>query len=67
MTELPVVVFKLEPGDQLYVVPPEAVNVTEDPEQIVELAGEIFIVGPGLILTVATAVFEQPLDIPVTM
>ena len=56
----------VSPVDHEYDVPPEAVKVAVAPEQIV---GELtVIVGFGPMLTVATAVFEQPCaSVPVTV
>ena len=55
----------LKPPVQVYVVPPLAVNVAVWPEQIV---GEFTVIfNPDDTDTVATAVFVQPLAVPVTV
>jgi hypothetical protein len=60
-----VIGFEVEPFDHEYVVPPVAVNIASDPEQIV---GELTaIVGNGFTVTVATAVAEHPVVVPVTV
>jgi hypothetical protein len=57
--------FAVEPVLQLYVVPPAAVNVALEPEQIV---GELTVtVRLDPIVTVATAVAEHPEVVPVTV
>jgi hypothetical protein len=57
--------FAVEPVFQEYVVPPAAVNVALCPLQIV---GELtVIVGREFTVTVATAVFEHPEVVPVTV
>lgn len=61
----PVVEERFVPGDQLYVVPPVAVNVAVSPAQIVaELTA---ITGIGFTVTVAVAVPVQPAAVPVTV
>ncbi len=57
-----------EPGIQVYVVPPLAVNVVEAPTQIVFGDALAEIVGSGFTVTVTFAVFEQPDPlVPVTV
>jgi hypothetical protein len=65
VTEAPVVALNPVDGAHEYVLPPEAVNVPDNPEQI-EI-GEEAIVGNGLTVIVAIAVLEQPEEVPVTV
>jgi len=58
VTEAPVVALRPDAGVQLYVVPPEAVNVALVPEQILEELTEI--VGVGVTLTGIDEVTVQP-------
>jgi hypothetical protein len=68
VTTGPVVGFNVEVGDQLYEVPPEAVNVVEVPKQIDESAAVALIEGRPLTVTVAVAVLAQPFELdPVTV
>ena len=53
------------PADQVYDVPPLAVKLADAPAQIVTEFTEI--VGNGFTVTVAVAVLEQPLSVPVTV
>lgn len=56
------------PLDQLYVIPPVPFNVTDDPKQTT-VEGEAIIpaIGIGFTVIAATAVFEQPFEVPVTV
>ena len=55
-------------GDQLYAVAPVAVNVVDEPLQILT-AEPALTVGRGLTVTATLAVLEQPVDVlvPVTV
>ena len=52
ITEVPVVAFSPPPGDQIKLLAPEAVSVTELPVQRVGLAGETEITGTCVTFTV---------------
>lgn len=55
------------PPDHVYVIAPLPVSVLENPEQIDELVAEIVIVGAVLTEITSTAVFVQPVIVPVTV
>ena len=60
-----VIVLPVEPSDHAYVVAPAAINVALAPSQI---GSELTVTIGALIKeTVATALTEQPLDVPVTV
>ena len=54
------------PGDQEYVPPPAegvAVNVADDPAQIVDVTGLMLTVGVVFTVTVPTPVLEHPVNV----
>src|SRR2546425_843501 len=59
-TSVPVVAERPVAGLHAYVVPPLAVNDTEDPPQIFAEAGLMEVVGFGLTVTVTVFVLVQP-------
>jgi hypothetical protein len=67
VTELPVVPPSPVAGLQLYVEPPEAVRVVEEPLQIAILVGDTVTVGLLATLTIATDVSLQEPVVPVTV
>jgi len=54
------------PGDQEYVVAPEAVSVVFCPEQMVVLVG-LTAIGTCVTVTVAMALALQPAEVPTTV
>ena len=65
VTVAPVVALKPVDGVQVYVVPPDAVNVAVPPEQMV---GEFTVtVGLDVIVTTEVLLPEQPVVVPVTV
>ena len=60
VTLVPVVADKPVPGDHVYVLPPVAVSVVDEPVQIATFEPPL-IVGSGLTVIVTVEVFAQPL------
>jgi hypothetical protein len=68
VTDDPLVAERPVEGDQLYVDPPDAVKVVDDPEQTVNDDAAIVIVGFGFTLTATVDELVHPLpSVPVTV